>query len=246
MEGRDSCSKRLTMYTKEQFAKMIDNTLLRPDCTKDDVVRLCEESAQRHFASVCVLPCWVGTAARYLAECDVKVCTVVAFPFGGTTRLTKVFEIKNAVANGAKEIDAVFNISRFKSGDYDSVAHDLAEMVEATRKAGAAEGARNILLKIIIETFFLTDSEKEIAARLVRDSGADFVKTSTGTVRKGASVEDIRLIRRAIGPSATGIKASGGIKNVQSALQMLDAGANRIGTSSGGVIYDAYHPEEYA
>jgi deoxyribose-phosphate aldolase len=119
-------------------------------------------------------------------------------------------------------------------------------MVEATRKAGAAEGARNILLKIIIETFFLTDSEKEIAARLVRDSGADFVKTSTGTVRKGASVEDIRLIRRAIGPSATGIKASGGIKNVQSALQMLDAGANRIGTSSGGVIYDAYHPEEYA
>jgi deoxyribose-phosphate aldolase len=234
------------MYTKEQFAKMIDNTLLRPDCTKDAVLRLCEESAARHFASVCVLPCWVGTASRFLTEGDVKVCTVVAFPFGGTTRLAKVFEIKNAIANGAREIDAVFNISKFKSGDYDAVAQDLAEMVDATRKTGAAEAGRNVLIKIIIETFFLTDPEKEIAARLVRDSGADFIKTSTGTVRKGATADDIRLIRRAIGPSATGIKAAGGIKTVHTALQMLDAGANRIGTSSGSAIFDAYNPEEYS
>jgi deoxyribose-phosphate aldolase len=234
------------MYTKEQFAKMIDNTLLRPDSTKDDLLRLCEESAARHFASVCVLPCWVGTAVRFLEASDVKVCTVVAFPFGATTRLTKVFEIKNAIANGAREIDAVFNISRFKSGDHDAVAQDLREMVEATRKQSTIDGTRSILLKIIIETFFLTDAEKEIAARLVRDSGADFVKTSTGTVPKGATPEDIRLIRRAIGPSAIGIKASGGIKTVQSALQMLDAGANRIGTSSGAALYDTYNPDDYS
>jgi deoxyribose-phosphate aldolase len=234
------------MYSKEQFAKMIDNTLLRPDSVKNDVLRLCEESAQRHFASVCIMPCWVGTASRFLQGTDVKVCTVVAFPFGATTRLTKVYEIKNAIANGAREIDAVFNISRFKSGDYEAVAQDLREMADATRSLNPTEDARRVLLKIIIETCFLTDEEKDLAARMARDSGADFIKTSTGTAGGGATVEDIRRIRRAIGPSQIGIKASGGIKTVETALQMLDAGANRIGTSSGNALYDAYSPEDFA
>jgi deoxyribose-phosphate aldolase len=233
------------MYSKEQFAKMIDNTLLRPDSTKDDVIRLCEDSAQRHFASVCILPCWVGTAARFLHGLDVKVCTVVAFPFGSTTRLTKVFEIKNAIANGAREIDAVLNISKFKSGDYEAVAQDLREMVDATRSSHPNEDARRVLLKVIIETCFLTDDEKDLASRMVNDAGADFVKTSTGTAGGGATVDDIRRIRRAVGPSQIGIKASGGIKTVQTALQMLDAGANRIGTSSGKALYDSYRPEDY-
>lgn len=231
------------MYTKEQFAKMIDNTLLRPDSTKDDVRRLCDDSAERHFAAVCILPCWVGTAMRFLQDTDVKVCTVVAFPFGATTRLTKVFEIKNAVANGAREIDAVLNISKFKSGDYEAVAQDLREMVDATRSAHPSEEARRILLKVIIETFYLSDSEKDLASQLVRDAGADFIKTSTGTATGGATIEDIRRIRRAVGPSSIGIKASGGIKTVATALQMLDAGANRIGTSSGKALFDAYDPD---
>lgn len=234
------------MYTKEQFAKMIDNTLLRPDSTKDDVLRLCDESAQRHFASVCILPCWVGTATRYLNGSDVKVCTVVGFPFGATTRLTKVFEIKNAAANGAREVDAVLNISKFKSGDYEAVAQDLREMVEATRSVSVMDDARRVLLKVIIETCLLTDDEKDIASRLVRDADADFVKTSTGTAGGGATVEDIRRIRRAVGGSPIAIKASGGIKTIQTALQMLDAGAGRIGTSSGSALFDAYRPEDYA
>jgi deoxyribose-phosphate aldolase len=232
------------MYTKQQFAKMIDNSLLSPICTKDEVLTLCDESAKRHFAAVCVLPCWVGTAARELNGSDVKVASVIGFPFGATTRLTKVFEIKNAIANGAKEIDAVMNISRFKSGDHSAVAQDLIEMVEATRTSGTMDDSRRIQIKIIIETCFLTDAEKDIASRLVRDAGADFVKTSTGTGSGGATPEDIRQIRRAIGSSAVGIKASGGIKTVQIALQMLDAGANRIGTSSGVALYDAYEPDE--
>jgi deoxyribose-phosphate aldolase len=233
------------MYSKQQFAKMIDNTLLRPDSTKDDVLILCEESAKRHFASVCIFPCWVGTASRALTGSDVKVCTVIGFPFGATTRLTKVFEIKNAVANGAKEIDAVMNISKFKSGDHEAVAQDIREMVEATRTAaGIGEDSRRVLLKIIIETCYLTEAEKEIASRIVRDAGADFVKTSTGTGSGGATAEDIRHIRRSIGPSTIGIKASGGIKTIQTALMMLDAGANRIGTSSGVALYDSYNPDQ--
>ena len=159
------------MYTKEQFAKMIDNTLLRPDATTDDVLRLCEESAQRHFASVCILPCWVGTAARALDGSDVKVCTVVGFPFGATTRLTKVYEIKNAIANGAREIDAVMNIAKFKSGDYEAVAAGPARDGATPASAGerrtrprAASCSRSSSRPAI-----LTDEEKEQASRLVRD-----------------------------------------------------------------------------
>ena len=233
------------MYTKEQFGKTIDNTLLRPTCTREEVMRLCEESGERHLATVCILPCWVGTAARALSGSDVKVCTVVGFPFGATTRLSKVFETKNALANGAQEIDAVMNLSRFKSGEYESVQEDLRELVEATRPPSLADESRRTLLKIIIETCYLTDEEIDIASRLVHDAGADFVKTSTGTAGGGATTEYIRRIRRAVGPSAIGIKASGGIKTVERALQMLDAGANRLGTSSGVALYDAYDPRNY-
>ena len=233
------------MYSREQFAKMIDNTLLRPDATKSDILWLCEESAHRHFASVCLLPCWVGTAARLLDGSDVKVCTVISFPFGACTRLTKAFEVRNAIANGAREVDAVMNIGRFKSGDDDYVAQDMRDMADACNAGGMDGGARRVLLKIIIETHCLTDEEKEHAARMVRDSGADFVKTSTGTAGGGATVEDIRRLRRALGPPYIGIKASGGIKTVETALRMLDAGANRIGTSCGIALHDAYHPEDF-
>lgn len=232
------------MYSKEQFAKMIDNTLLRPDAVRAEVLRLCEQSDQRHFASVCLLPCWVGTAARMLDGSDVKVCTVISFPFGACTRMTKVYETKNAIANGAREIDAVMNIGRFKSGDYEYVTQDIQDIADACNAGGMDGESRRVLLKLIIETYFLTDEETETATRLARDAGADFVKTSTGTAGGGATVEDIRRIRRALGPAPIGIKASGGIRTVETALQMLDAGANRIGTSSGIALYDAYRPDE--
>ncbi|HEX5323900.1 MAG TPA: deoxyribose-phosphate aldolase, partial [Capsulimonadaceae bacterium] len=169
------------MYTKEQFAKMIDHTLLRPNATRDDVMRVVEEAAVRHFASVCLFPCWVGTASRALANTDVKVCSVVSFPFGADSRSAKNFAVRNAIANGAKEIDAVMNISRFKSGDQEGTARDLAEMVDAVRSSGSngfTGESRRVLMKIIIETCYLSDAEKEVASRMVRDAGADFVKTS--------------------------------------------------------------------
>ncbi len=224
------------MYTRQQFAKTIDNTLLRPTSTLADVQRLCDESAARHFAAVCILPCWVGAAVRFLAGTDVKVCTVAAFPFGASTRLAKVFEAKNAVANGAAEVDVVMNLTRFKSGDLDYVRDDLRGVADAVR--GAA------LLKVIIETCYLSEDEIETASRLVQEAGADFVKTSTGTAGGGATAEDIRRIRRAIGASALGIKASGGIKTVETALQLLDAGANRLGTSAGAALFDSYAPQD--
>ncbi len=233
------------MYSKEQFGKTIDNTLLRPTSTRDEVIRLCEESAKRHFATVCILPCWVGAATRALNGSDVKVCTVVGFPFGATTRLSKVYETKNAIANGAREIDAVLSLARFKSGDFDAVMEDLRGLVDACHGPSRSDDSKAVLLKIIIETHYLSDEEKDVASQLVLDSGADFIKTSTGTAGGGATVEDIRRIRRAVGPSAIGIKASGGIKTVETALQMLDAGANRIGTSSGVALYDGYLPQSY-
>jgi len=220
------------MYTKEQFAKTIDNTLLRPTSTREEVLHLCAESAARHFAAVCILPCWVGAAARALSGTDVKVCTVVAFPYGASTKLSKVYEAKNAVANGAQEIDVVMPLARFKSGDYDAVLEDLRGVADAVR--GAA------LLKVIIETCYLTPGEIDTASQIVQEAGADFVKTSTGTAGGGATADGRRRIRRAVGASSLGIKASGGIKTVETALQMLDAGANRLGTSSGVALYDAY------
>ncbi len=225
------------MYTKEQFGKTLDNTLLRPTSTRAEIQQICEESAARHFASVCILPCWVGAAARFLSGTDVKVCTVVAFPFGANTRLSKVYETKNAVANGAQEIDVVMNLARFKSGEYDAVREDLRGVAEVTGETA--------LLKVIIETCYLSSDEIEIASRLVQEAGADFVKTSTGTAGGGATVDDIRRIRRAVGASSIGIKASGGIKTLETALQMLDAGANRLGTSSGVALYDAYQAQKY-
>jgi deoxyribose-phosphate aldolase len=174
------------------------------------------------------------------------VCTVVSFPFGCDTRAAKCFGIRNAIANGAREVDAVMNLTKFKSGDYDGVKRDLHEMADAVNATSGFGDSRRVLLKIIIETGMLTQSEKEIASRLVRDCGADFIKTSTGMGPTGATAEDIRLIRRAIGPGVLGIKASGGIKTVEQALALLNAGANRIGTSAGAALYDEYNPEDYA
>jgi deoxyribose-phosphate aldolase len=234
------------MYTKEQFAKMIDHSLIRPDASKADILRMAEDAARCHFASIVVFPCWVGAAAQALEGSDVKVSAVISFPFGGDTRAAKAFAIRNAISNGANEIDAVLNISKFKSGEIEGVRRDLSEMVDAVRSSTGgtlASSNRRVLLKVTIETCYLSSAEIESATRLVNDSGADFVQTSTGTGSDGATVENIRLIRRVIGASSTGVKASGGIRKIDDAVELLDAGANRIGTSVGVALVDGYEPD---
>lgn len=221
---------------------MIDHTVLRPQATRDEILKACSDAAARHFATVCIFPCWVAAAANALQGTDVKVCTVISFPFGADTSNAKVHAIKNAIANGAKELDLVMNISRFKSGEYDAVGREIADAVDAINATSGLHDSRRVLLKVIIETGMLDDQEKELACRIVRDSGADFIKTSTGTGAGGATSDDIRLIRRAIGPSTMGVKASGGIKTIEQAITLLNAGANRIGTSAGVTIFDNYDP----
>jgi len=230
------------MYSKEQFAKMLDYTLLRPQATRQDVVRYCEEAKKHHFASVCVFPFWVPLVARQLAGSDVKTCTVIGYPFGANGRTVKLFEARYAITNGASELDIVMNISALKSGEMGIVERELSEILGSAHMQGMTADAKRTLIKIIIETAYLTDREKILASEIIRDSGADFIQTSTGTAPTGATVEDIRLIRNTVGPGV-GVKAAGGIRDVEQALAMLNAGANRIGASNAVGIAEVYDPE---
>lgn len=209
----------------ENIAGMIDHTLLKADATKDEIVKLVEEANEHSFASVCINPVWVKTAAELLADTpNVKVCTVIGFPLGASTPETKAFETKNAIENGATEVDMVINIGALKSKDDELVERDIRAVVEAAK--GKA------IVKVIIETCLLTDEEKVRACELSVKAGADYVKTSTGFSTGGATVEDIRLMRKTVGPDI-GVKASGGVRSREDALAMIEAGATRIGASSG-------------
>ncbi|CAM3886099.1 deoxyribose-phosphate aldolase [Geobacillus sp. FSL K6-0789] len=209
------------------IANMIDHTLLKPEATEEQIVQLCAEAKQYGFASVCVNPSWVKTAARELSGTDVRVCTVIGFPLGATTPETKAFETKNAIENGAREVDMVINLGALKSGADDWVERDIRAVVEAA--AGKA------LVKVIIETALLTDDEKVRACQLAVKAGADYVKTSTGFSGGGATVEDVALMRKTVGDNV-GVKASGGVRDRKTAEAMIEAGATRIGTSSGVAI----------
>jgi deoxyribose-phosphate aldolase len=209
----------------KSLARMIDHTLLKPDATADKIAQLCFEAKKYHFASVCVNPSYVQLCADLLKGTDVIVCTVIGFPLGATATEVKAFEAKNAIEHGATEIDMVMNIGALKAGDNELVAHDIHEVAEVVHAAGA-------LLKVIIETALLTDEEKVIACLLAKEAGADFVKTSTGFSGGGATVHDVALMRRAVGPEL-GVKASGGIHSAEEAEQMIAAGATRIGASAG-------------
>lgn len=208
-------------------AKMIDHTLLKADATNDQVTKLCQEAKEYTFASVCVNPTWVKYAAEQLAGSEVKVCTVIGFPLGATTPETKAFETTNAIENGAGEVDMVINIGALKDGNYELVEADIRAVVEAAK--GKA------LTKVIIETCLLTDEEKVKACELSVKAGADYVKTSTGFSTGGATVADIELMRKTVGPEI-GVKASGGVRSVEDAENMIKAGATRIGASSGVAI----------
>lgn len=215
------------MNSPRELASIIDHTLLKPDATEKDILCLCDEAARYGFKAVCVNPFRVAVAAGALSGSGVTVCAVAGFPFGAGATAAKAAEAAGAVRDGAAEIDMVINIGLLKDRRYDLVLQDVQAVVEAVAGRG-----RETLVKAIIETCYLTDEEKEAACLLCEKAGARFIKTSTGLGPSGAAVEDVELIRRTVAPD-TGIKASGGIRTLDQALQMVRAGATRIGTSSG-------------
>jgi deoxyribose-phosphate aldolase len=208
-----------------EVARYIDHTLLKPEATRAEIETLCQEARTYGFASVCVNPTWVKDCAFALHASPVKVCTVVGFPLGATTADVKAYETRRAIFDGATEIDMVVNIGALKSGDDGTVMRDIRGVVEAAHESCA-------LVKVIIETALLTEEEKVRASVLAREAGADFVKTSTGFSKGGATVADIELMRRAVG-AELGVKAAGGVKDLASAREMIAAGATRIGASAG-------------
>ena len=208
--------------------KYIDHTLLKADASQEQIETLIEEAKKYDFASVCVNPTWVSFAAQVLKGTDVKVCTVIGFPLGANTPELKAFETSDAIQNGADEVDMVINIGALKSRNFDLVERDIRAVVEA---------AKGTLVKVIIETCLLTDDEKVRACQLAQKAGADFVKTSTGFSTGGATVEDVALMRKTVGPDM-GVKASGGARSYEDALAFIKAGATRIGASSGVAIME--------
>jgi deoxyribose-phosphate aldolase len=208
------------------LAGMIDHTLLRPDATRADIVALCEEARTHRFASVCVNTTWVPLARALLAGSEVMICAVVGFPLGAMTPTAKAYEAREAVRQGAHEIDMVINIGALKSRDYETVFEDICRVVKASAPAR---------VKVILETGSLTEDEKVIACSLSKLAGAAFVKTSTGFGKGGATVEDVALMRRIVGPKM-GVKASGGVRTAEQVKQMAAAGATRIGASASVAI----------
>ncbi|HEL2440860.1 TPA: deoxyribose-phosphate aldolase [Streptococcus suis] len=206
--------------------KYIDHTILKPETTQEQVEKILAEAKEYDFASVCVNPTWVALAAESLKDSDVKVCTVIGFPLGANTPAVKAFETKDAISNGADEIDMVINVGALKTGNYDLVLEDIKAVV-------AASGDK--LVKVIIEACLLTDDEKVKACQLSQEAGADYVKTSTGFSTGGATVADVALMRKTVGPDM-GVKASGGARSYEDAIAFIEAGASRIGASSGVAI----------
>ncbi|GAA0482720.1 deoxyribose-phosphate aldolase [Salinibacillus aidingensis] len=211
----------------KELAKKIDHTQLKPETQQEKIDQICEEAATYEFASVCVNPYWVSYCYEKLKDTPVKVCTVIGFPLGATTTAVKTFESKNAIENGAEEVDMVINVGALKDGDRETVKKDIEAVVnEAKGKA---------LVKVIIETSLLTNDEKVLACEIAKQAGADFVKTSTGFSGGGATVEDVALMRKTVGPDM-GVKASGGVRDGKATNDMIEAGATRIGASAGVAI----------
>ncbi|MBU3089275.1 deoxyribose-phosphate aldolase [Clostridium gasigenes] len=208
---------------KQELAKMIDHTILKPEATEAEIMQLCKEALEYGFASVCINPSMVKKAAIILEGSEVKVCTVIGFPLGATTTEVKVFETKQTIENGATEVDMVINIGKLKENNLEYVKNDIAAVVNAAK--GKA------LTKVIIESCLLTDEEKVKVCAIAKEVGADFVKTSTGFSSGGATKEDIRLMRQTVGPDM-GVKASGGVRSNEDAMIMIENGATRIGASA--------------
>ncbi len=220
------------------LAGMIDHTLLKPDATPDQIAQLCFEARKYGFASVCINPAWVSLCAQLLKGSPVKVCTVIGFPLGASAPEVKAFETGNAIDHGATEIDMVINIGALKARDLELVAKDIRGVVTVAH-------ARGPIVKVILETVLLTDEEKTIGCLISKEAGADFVKTSTGFAGGGATVHDVALMRRVVGPEM-GVKASGGVRTYEDAEKMVKAGATRIGASAGVKIIQGPSAEKPA
>lgn len=205
------------------YNKMIDHTVLKADTPLETVKRICDEAREYDFASVCINPCHVAYCADYLKDCDVKICTVVGFPLGANTSAVKAFETKDAIANGADEIDMVINIGALKDKNYDLVRDDVKAVVEA---------ANGTLVKVILETCLLTEEEIKKACELCVEAKADFVKTSTGFSTRGATIRDVEIMKEAVQGKAK-VKAAGGVRTHEDMVNIVAAGADRIGTSAG-------------
>lgn len=216
------------------IAKMIDHTALKPETTKEMIIKLCQEAKEYKFASVCVNPYWVQLSSNELKGTGIDVCTVIGFPLGANTSETKAFETKNAIANGATEVDMVINVGALKSGDLETVEADIRTVVEASG---------DVLVKVILETCLLTKEEIVTVSKLSVKAGADFVKTSTGFSTGGATAEDIALMRKTVGPDI-GVKASGGVRTNEDVMVMIEAGASRIGASAGVSIVSGADEEQ--
>lgn len=208
---------------EKKWNKLIDHTLLKANASKTDITKLCDEAMQYDFASVCVNPVWVSYCAEYLKESDVRVCTVIGFPLGANTSKVKAYEAKMAIEEGADEVDMVINIGALKAGDMDTVYQDIQAVVDASQ---------GHCVKVIIETCLLTDEEKVLACQQAMKAKATFVKTSTGFSTGGATVHDVALMKQTVGDHCE-VKASGGVKTFEDMEAMVNAGASRIGTSSG-------------
>jgi deoxyribose-phosphate aldolase len=227
---------RIGVHAAGGVAAMIDHTLLKPDAAKPEIETLCREAAEHGFASVCVNPTWVATCARVLQGSAVKICSVVGFPFGATTADTKQFETRRAIVDGAAEIDMVSNVGALKSGDLGLVERDIDAVTTSCREAG-------VISKVIIEAALLTDEEKIAVCAIARAAGADFVKTSTGFGPGGATAADVALIRRVVG-DGMGVKAAGGVRDLESLQALVAAGATRIGASAGvGIVQESRRQE---
>lgn len=209
----------------QNFARIIDHTLLKPEATSEQITQLCAEARQYHFASVCINPVWVPLAAQLLQDSDVKVCTVIGFPLGANDPEVKAFEAEHAISQGAAEVDMVIQIGALKARNLDLVTRDIRGVVQTAH-------ARNALVKVILETVLLSDEEKTLACIISREAQADFVKTSTGFAGGGATVHDVALMRQVVG-TEMGVKASGGVRTFEDVEKMVRAGANRIGASAG-------------
>lgn len=219
-----------------ELNKYIDHTNLKQDMSEQDLIKLVNEAKEYDFFSICVNPCWVKQASELLAGSNTKVCSVIGFPLGANTTNIKVLEAKEAIANGASEIDMVINVSKLKDKDYEYVYNEIKKIKEAIG---------NNVLKVIIEACLLTNDEKMIACQIIMKAGANFVKTSTGMSTGGATVEDVKLMKEVVGDT-TLIKAAGGVRTYEDAISMIEAGANRIGTSGGvKIVNGETHTDGY-
>jgi deoxyribose-phosphate aldolase len=227
---RISASERLTKIDPS-IAALIDHTILKPEATRADVIKVCREAREYSFASVCVNSYWVPLVRKELAGSPVKVCTVVGFPLGAASTEAKAAEASTAVCAGAQEVDMVINVGALRSGDQEAVKADIEEVVRVSHRGGA-------IVKVILETALLDDNQKAVACMLAKEAGADFVKTSTGFGPSGATAHDIALMREVVGPQM-GVKASGGIRTLQDVQAMTAAGATRIGASASVKIVEA-------